>query len=288
MKLTDKNRISVIENIHQKILKVYPFLTKTEKNSFERKSQIILDKFRQGKLETENTIKDLMSLFNGSGHADVREWHKPKIRSARKRLKPTFNIKDRILFLQIPSWSLLLGDISKKLIDICLKNINKYDGIIIDVSGNGGGSSKIAHDFAGIFFKKDIVFGKFFKKSEKGKIYFSTGKLGSNKKHYLGKPLIILISRKCFSSNELFLAPFKISRRAVLIGESTAGGSANPISEMVNISGKKFVVKIPTWRFFLKGKRRPIEKTKIDPDIIYKGKDIEKFAKNYLIKMIKN
>jgi hypothetical protein len=67
-----------------------------------------------------------------------------------------------------------------------------------------------------------------------------------------------------------------------LIGESTAGGSANPISEIIKCSGEKFIVRIPTWRFFLKGKKNPIEKTKIHPDIFYKGKDIEKFAERYL------
>lgn len=94
---------------------------------------------------------------------------------------------------------------------------------------------------------------------------------------------MILISRRCFSSNELFLAPFKISKRAVLIGEPTAGGSANPVSEAIKINGEKFVVRIQTWRFFLKGKRYPIEKTKIEPDIVYEADDIENFTKNKLL-----
>jgi C-terminal processing protease CtpA/Prc len=96
-----------------------------------------------------------------------------------------------------------------------------------------------------------------------------------------------LISEKCFSSNELFIAPFKISKRAVLMGKTTRGGSAHPKSELIECSGRKFIVRIPTQRFFLKRKNKPIEKTKIRPDIYYNKKDIEKFAERYLLKKIK-
>ena len=168
------------------------------------------------------------------------------------------------------------------------KNIEKYDAIIIDVRENQGGSSRIAHNFANIFFKKTVVYGKFIKKKESGKLITTIGKLKPNKKIFIDKPILILISKKCFSSNELFLAPFKISKRAILVGEPTTGGSANPISEIIKISGKKFVIRIPTWRFFLKGEKRPIEKTRINPDIIYKSKNIEKFAKSYLMKTVIN
>jgi retinol-binding protein 3 len=180
-----------------------------------------------------------------------------------------------------------LGKIDKKLNSFCQKNINKYNAIIIDVRDNQGGASKIAHNFASIFFDKPVSYGKFTKKWKGRKLTTTTGKLEPNGEIFINKPIAILISKKCFSSNELFLAPFKISKRATLIGETTRGGSANPISEIIKCSGKEFVVKIPTWRFFLKGKKQPIEKTKIRPDIFYKGKNIEKFVKGYLLKKVK-
>ncbi len=279
--------MSFVENIHQIILKVYPFLTKIEKDNFEKKSQIILDKFKRNELEVESAIKNLLNLFNGNIHADIKEWHRltrNHICELKIKQMPSLKIEDKILYIKIPSWGRWLGEIDKKLNKFCQNNIDKYNAIIIDVRENQGGASSIAHNFASIFFQKIIVYGKFIKKKENGKLATSLGKLIPNKKIFINKPIAILISKKCFSSNELFLAPFKISKRAVLVGESTGGGSANPTSEVIKISGKKFVVRIPTWRFFLKGKSQPVEKTKISPDIFYKGRNIEGFAKNYLIK----
>jgi len=291
MKLKNNNKLSAIEKIYQKILEVYPFLTKIEKKVFEKKAKIILGESKYKKLETENTIKNLLALLNGNGHADIKEWYKPNrnfMREAKIKKLPFFKIENRVLYIKIPSWAMWLGKIDKKLNRFCQKNIEKYDAIIIDVRENQGGSSRIAHNFANIFFKKTVVYGKSIKKKESGKLITTIGKLKPNKKIFIDKPILILISKKCFSSNELFLAPFKISKRAILVGEPTTGGSANPISEIIKISGKKFVIRIPTWRFFLKGEKRPIEKTRINPDIIYKSKNIEKFAKSYLMKTVIN
>ena len=291
MKPTHKNEVVAVQKIYKKILKIYPFLTKTEKNIFDKKSKIIMNNFLNGNLETSEAIKNLLCLFDGNGHADIKEWQKPNrnfMREAKIRRSPTFNIENRILFIKIPSWAMWLGKINKKLVSFCKNNVKKYDALIIDVRENQGGSSKVAHDFANIFFKKIVVYGKFSKKNKNGKLKTTIGKIESNKDIFIDKPIVILISNKCFSSNELFLAPFKISKRAVLIGQPTAGGSANPISEIIKISGKKFVVRIPTWRFLLKKKNKPIEKTKITPDIIYSNKDIENFARNYLLKVIRD
>ncbi|MDD3102001.1 MAG: S41 family peptidase [Patescibacteria group bacterium] len=287
MKLKNSDKIFVVEKIYQKILGIYPFLTKTEKNIFKKKAKFILDKSKCGKSEQEISIKNLLALLNSNGHADIKEWRKSDrnfMRKAKIKKSPFSKIENRILYIKIPSWAKWLGDIDQKLNKFCQKNIKKYNAIIIDVRENQGGSSRIAHNFAGIFFKKTFIYGKFIKKNENGKLKTTEGRFKPNKKIFIDQPIIILISRKCFSSNELFLAPFKILKRAVLIGEPTAGGSANPISEIVEIFGKKFIIRIPTWRFFLKDKKQPIEKTKISPDIVYKGKNIEKFAKNYLLK----
>ncbi|MDP2947677.1 MAG: S41 family peptidase [Nanoarchaeota archaeon] len=286
----NKKNSTQMNLIYKKIFRIYPFLTKAEKSIFEKKSKNILDKFKKNNITSEEAIKEFLSFLDGNEHADIREYHKPDcnfMRKVKPQRIPSFELKNRILYIKIPSWLIWLGKIDKKLNGFCQKNINKYDAVIIDVRENQGGASKIAHNFAGIFFKRQVVFGKFIKRGKGDKLITVIGKLEPNKKIFIDKPVAILISRKCFSSNELFLAPFKISKRAVLIGELTRGGSANPISEIIKLSGKKFIVRIPTWKFFLKGKKQPIEKTKIRPDIYYNGKDIEKSAEKYLLKKIK-
>ena len=94
--------------------------------------------------------------------------------------------------------------------------------------------------------------------------------------------MVILISNKCFSSNELFLAPFKVTGRATLIGEKTAGGSGNPVEIDIEIDKKKYVVRIPAWRFILKGEEKPIEQTAIVPNVSYLEEDIVEYAKKFL------
>lgn len=235
-------------------------------------------------LEIKQRIKQLLKLLNNK-HADIIEVNKSqniKINEIKKKYFPSSKIKNHILFLKIPSFSSQFKELDQKLINICSKNSNKYNAIILDIRNNGGGSSKIAHTFASIFFNKPVIYGKFIKKDNNKNLKSSLAIIMPNKKIFIDKPIAILISKKCFSAAELFLAPFKVLKRAILIGENTSGGSASPISRTINILGKKFIIKIPTWRFFLKGKNKPLEKTKISPDIFYKGKDIEKIAEKYL------
>jgi len=289
MHKNEKN-LTQINFIYKKILRVYPFLLKKQRDIFKKKSRNTINKFKKNNLIAEETVKELLSFLAGNGHADIREWRKPDrnfMRKVKPQRMPYFEFRNRILYIKIPSWLIWLGRIDRKLNTFCQKNIKNYDAIIIDVRENRGGASKIAHGFAGIFFRIPVIYGKFVKRKSNGNLTTRIDKLKPNKKFFIDKPIVILISRKCFSSNELFLAPFKISKRAVLIGEPTAGGSANPTSKIVKLSEKKFIVRIPTWRFFLKGKKQPIEKTKIYPDILYKGKNIEKFAEKYLLKIIK-
>lgn len=286
-----KNNLISVNFIYRKILKIYPFQTLKERNIFIKKSDKEINEFKKGKLLGEETIKKMLSFIDGNGHADIKEYLKPDrkfMRRVKSQRVPSFKIENRILIIKIPSWLVWLGAIDKTLKSFCKNNVKKYDAIIIDVRENNGGSSMLAHSFASIFFKKPVIFGKTVRndKSQKPKIMAAI--LEPDKKIFINKPVAILISKRCFSSTELFLAPFKISKRAVLIGEPTQGGSARPVSEIIVINGKKFVVRIPTWRFFLKGKKLPIEKTKIRPDILYKGKNIEQFAEKYLLNKLKH
>lgn len=268
-----------LEKLYNKILYIYPFLSKAEQKRFERESKKIINNESSFKKNPLGTTSKLFKNLNNP-HADVREQHKQnlKLRSRSKiRLSPTFDIKDRILYIKIPSWVMLLGDIDKKLISFCHKNIKKYDSLIIDVRDNEGGNSRVAHNFAGIFFKKNVTFGTLVAKY-KGKLKKEPYVLKKHKKIYIDKPIIIIINNKCFSSNELFIAPFKISKRAVLVGERTRGGSANPLAINFEVAGKDYKARIPRWRFYLKGKKDPIEKTGIEPD-----KDISKFVREGLL-----
>ena len=262
----------MIKKIYQLILDTYPFLTKAEKADFIKQSKTILNK----KLSFK-AIEEMLNILS-NGHAYIY----PKRSTYTIRRISHKLIKD-ILYIKIPAWSGNLGGKDQNLINLCVNEKNKYKTIIIDVRENNGGNSSIAHKFAGIFFKKDVIYGKIIRKNKKGILEEKPMTLQANGKIYLDKKIVILISKRCFSSNELFITPFKISKRALLIGERTRGGSGNPIKEEIVINGKNYIVGIPRWRFFLKGKSRPIEETAIEPDIYFQShnfEDIIRFIEN--------
>lgn len=262
----------VLKSVYSQILQTYPFISTKEKVLFKLRARLVL----LGKRDELRTVRSLINLLNNP-HADIIEINPKWKAPSKKTLWPSFKIKNKILYLDIPSWSKALEGVDQGLIDICIKNQDKYKGIVIDVRENNGGNSLLAHSFAGIFFKEDVDYGHFLKREGNG-LKKLPAILPANNKYFTDKPIAILISQRCFSSCELFLAPFKITKRALLVGEKTRGGSGNPVTEKIEIQDKKYKFRVPTWRFYLKGEKRPLEETKIKPDFVYVKEDIVKFA----------
>jgi len=96
------------------------------------------------------------------------------------------------------------------------------------------------------------------------------------------KPIVVIINKDTFSSAERFVAVVKASTDCVTIGTKTRGGSGNPKEYEFYEKDEKYYIWIPTWRFFLPGKDKPLEETKIEPDIYYDKEDIIDFAIKYI------
>lgn len=96
------------------------------------------------------------------------------------------------------------------------------------------------------------------------------------------KPIVVLVNECTFSSAERFVAIIKASTDCIIIGTKTRGGSGNPKEFLINENDRKYYIMIPTWRFFLPDEERPLEETKIKPDIEYFKEDIVDFAVNYI------
>ena len=269
---TEKN---VVRKIYEDVLAIYPFLTSKEQEDFSKKASPILNTDEKDS-ELEQ-VKKIIGLL-GNPHADVTA----KELEGKPVLKPEFKIEDGIAILRIPNWNDKVKDEIEEIRKSCLENWDNYQAIIIDVRGNRGGNSRWAHSLGRIFFSENVPYGKLIYRENSGELKDKVAIMQSDPENFIDKPMAILIDDKCFSSNELFLAPFKVSKRATLIGERTRGGSANPKSIYVNIEGQEYVVRIPQWRLFIKGEEKPIEETGINPDIVYEGDDIVEFAKKYL------
>jgi C-terminal processing protease CtpA/Prc len=277
-----------VKEIYKKILGIYPFLTTKEKSLFELKAKKIITNEELFNEDKEKLLKSLLGLLKNP-HAIIKIRNKV-INFKWPRYSPEYNIDNNILYIRIPTWSVPAYPEAlkrgKELINICVKNGNNYKGIIFDVRGNGGGNSNGAEKLATIFFKNDFTTAYIYK-IKKGKLIKSSKTLLHNQKYFIDVPVVILIDEKCFSSNELFILPFKIRRRATLIGKTTRGGSANP-KKITYVDGRQeIIIRIPTWRLILKGEKKPLEETKIKPDIIYKKDDIVEYAKLFLNKIMR-
>lgn len=269
----------LLKRVYSRVLKIYPFLNQQELQQFEQDAQGIF--LRKAEILDKPVFMatQLLQLLNNK-HAGIGEYqNKP----SSKNLNPLFSssINNGTIYVKIPHWY-NDSNVSESLIKLFEENSDKYQKVIIDVRGNDGGNSIYAHEFAGIFFNKKCLFGNTVTKSENGQLESKPYYLKPNGKIYIDKPIAILIDNKCFSSNELFIAPFKVSKRAMLVGDKTAGGSGNPLTFIIKSVRKYYRIRIPRWRFSIKGKTEPIETTRIEPDIYYQGDDIVEYATHLL------
>jgi carboxyl-terminal processing protease len=114
------------------------------------------------------------------------------------------------------------------------------NGIILDIRYNSGGSSSYAYNIVSSLTDKPLMASKW-KSFSYVPAYRSWGQPTGwlekspsiiepvNGKRYTG-PLVVLTGPGTFSAAEDFLVPLKYSKRALLVGEKTAGSTGNPIA----------------------------------------------------------
>jgi superfamily II DNA/RNA helicase len=165
--------MSIIQ-VYNKILNTYPFLTEKEERDFIKKAEPFLEKALKTDTPKDKVLlgRSLLAILD-NGHADLhtvnpRRAHHKKA----SELKPSIKLlsKKRILFITIPSWNKSLDGWQKKLADECVKRRKKYDAILIDVRENSGGNSRIAHDFASIFFRRPVMYGTFVSRGKNNRL----------------------------------------------------------------------------------------------------------------------
>ena len=117
-------------------------------------------------------------------------------------------------------------------IDNILSEFKNKDGIIIDVRWNGGGNSFYAETVASRFADKKRLSYKVKEKIGPGKNDFSDWinwyiEPGGN--YQFIKPVVVLTSRLTSSSAETFVAYMNVLPQVTIVGDTTGGGSGNPI-----------------------------------------------------------
>lgn len=129
----------------------------------------------------------------------------------------------------------LLGDANlwSEGIDAIIDSLWDMKGIIVDIRGNGGGSDALGNIVAGRFADKTRVYSYTRWRNGSDHNDFSDYEphsiLPQGTKQYL-KSVALLTNRHCFSSAEGTVLMFRVLPNVTIIGDTTGGGSANPIS----------------------------------------------------------
>jgi hypothetical protein len=269
--------------VYNKILEMYPFLNVAERQAFIDKASAV------PRGATITTVETYLKLLNNP-HAtirelqpkDTREYPSPIERpSGLDKRIPYGEMVGKVLYIDIPSWTNYAPEITPTLDSLIGKTGKDAGGFVIDLRKNTGGSDTPARKFAQYFLPTgDITFGKHVVKDKEGQLAENSVVFHSQNEKPIEAPIVLLVSDSTFSSCERFLALMKQRANVTIIGSETGGGSAGAEIFHIQAEGKKYTIPIPKWRFYLPGEDKPLEETKIKPDIYQDPKkpDIVSYA----------
>ena len=131
--------------------------------------------------------------------------------------------------------------------DAALEQFRSAPAMIIDVRMNGGGSDALAYAVAGRFFDATRVVDYIQYRNGPGHSDFGPAQsrtVGPRGSWQFTRPVLLLIGRGCFSSNESFIAAMRELPNVTVVGDTTGGGSGNPITYPL---GGGWSYTVPRW-----------------------------------------
>jgi hypothetical protein len=151
-------------------------------------------------------------------------------------------------------------------IDMIIDSLQGMKGIIVDIRNNGGGNDALGNIVAGRFADQQRVFSY---------VRWRNGPLHSDFTDYQAltiqpqgfrqflKPVALLTNRRCLSSAEETILMFKALPNVKVIGDTTGGGSGNPITLTLP---NKWSYRVPRWIEYT-AQKAIYEGTGLPPDI---------------------
>lgn len=164
----------------------------------------------------------------------------------------TGKTKGGIAYIMISSWT---SKIDKDLLDVVMQKVFKNESVkalIVDVRPNSGGDEIMARRIASRFVKGTKVYAKNVYRTGKGNKGFGPALArriqGCKDEDRFGRPVAVLMSRYCMSSNEAFLLMMKQAEKCTLVGQTSFGSSGNPKPHELPNGVTVFV---PSWKALL-------------------------------------
>ncbi len=143
-------------------------------------------------------------------------------------------LTNEIGYMYYPSFS---SGISSTSLDYILAILYDSKGLIIDIRNNGGGMLTNINTLVGRFIDRKTIGGYIRHKTGPAHDAFSDPypieyEPASDTEHvkYMGKPIIVLTNRSCFSAANDFVAVMKTLPNVRIVGARTGGGGGLPFS----------------------------------------------------------
>ncbi len=262
----------------------------------------LLQSYKQGNYKKIRTWKELDSLlskdlrsFSNDGHMYVgydrgivkdllnptqAQNEEDQTTRMKRALESNFGFKEvKILEGNIGYIKLTQIDISTEslpLLYAAMQFVKNTRALVIDLGNNGGGGSEIGPVFESFFLPKDKDLLEFHTRDGQSRTEKTVGWLTEKKYE---KPLYIIVNKGTASAAEAFTFGLQHHKRAVVVGEGSAGGahmnSWYPVNEHTYLSVSTAAPVIP-------GTEQSWEGKGITPDVrVNKGEEI-----NAIVKML--
>jgi len=118
-------------------------------------------------------------------------------------------------------------------IDMIIDTLKNMRGIIVDIRNNGGGNDGLGNIVAGRFDDRQRVYSYIrWRNGPKHSDFtdYSPATISPQGSRQFLKPVAFLTNRRCFSSAEGTTLMFRVLPNVTIIGDTTGGGSANPLT----------------------------------------------------------
>jgi len=172
---------------------------------------------------------------------------------------------DGVPYFAFGSWG--ANSISSADFDAALERFRNAPAIILDVRMNPGGIDSLAFEIAGRFTPVPVVFGSVRFRNGPSHNDFGPATMRTLNPRgpwqYTGN-VLVLIGRRCASSNESFIAALGQLPHVTLVGDRTAGSTGNP-GTFPLANGWSYTVS--RWIEYT-ADNQPIEDAGISPDVI--------------------
>ena len=176
-----------------------------------------------------------------------------------------YGVLEGVPYITILGWN--SNSIRSADFDAALERFRSAPGLILDVRMNPGGTDSLALEVAGRFARSSVVFA--FVRFRNGPLHTDFGPTTTRTLdprgpwQYTGQ-VLLLIGRRCASSNESFIAAMGQLPNVMLAGDRTAGSTGNP-GTFPLANGWSYTVS--RWIEYT-ADNQPIEDLGLSPDVL--------------------